>query len=166
MEGGIRYYLLLLVENKARHALEIIMCTWQEYIMADKGKSDADIKAMYKLVVELHNKVTDSLNHLAYEKESLEDAADALTRVRKMTKEMDEYITLFSQGSSYDPAQMEKFKQLAEKFDRELSNYTKSNKKVFDAATDFAQQWNVMEEELGKILESNGKKMQPPPYIR
>lgn len=131
-----------------------------------KGKAGRDeINKMYPLILELHNKIADSLNHLATEKENLEDAIDALNRIKKMGQELEKLMV----DSKFDGVskKLDKFNAIEARLDKALSDYSQGNKFVFNVASEFAHSWNMLEEELGAVIEKiNSKTSSTPPYIR
>ncbi|MDE1869552.1 MAG: hypothetical protein KGH71_01025 [Candidatus Micrarchaeota archaeon] len=138
----------------------------------DKNAQHAsdEIKRVYHLVLELHNKVADCLNHLAVEKESLEDMVDALNRVKKMSAEMElslSHLKMQSGGDEASLSQLRQFRQSEQKLELLLADYSARNKLVFSYAGEFAQSWNQIEEQLGLLIEKlKSNPENPPPYIR
>ncbi|MDE1855736.1 MAG: hypothetical protein KGH49_00670 [Candidatus Micrarchaeota archaeon] len=124
-----------------------------------------EISKVYRLILELHNKVADSLNHMAIEKENLEDTIDALNRAIKMSGELGSILS--DSGADEAIQKLKRFNLVQKQLSRALSEYSEQGKLLFSTAGEFAQSWNALEEELSVVLEKFGSKhSSSPPYIR
>ncbi|MDE1761795.1 MAG: hypothetical protein KGH59_03890 [Candidatus Micrarchaeota archaeon] len=127
-------------------------------------------KELYILLLEMHNKIADCLNHLAAEKESLEDAADALARVRRMRDQMGEMLSaaVSESGVPYDSARkLKELKGAIDGLDTMIDEFDRKSKEMLGAAGDLARTWNGLEAEINVILERiESKPHGGEPYIR
>lgn len=130
----------------------------------DGREKKEKLDQIYHLLLEMHNKVADSLNHLSVEKESLEDTVDAINRVKKMCAELESVLGPESEEAK---ARVKNFESVQKKLEKELANYSERNRSLFSSASNYAQSWNELESELGIELEKlKSRPRQPPPYIR
>ncbi|MDE1850648.1 MAG: hypothetical protein KGH54_02525 [Candidatus Micrarchaeota archaeon] len=134
------------------------------------AKKIIDNTELYRVTLEMHNKVADCLSHLAAEKESMEDAIDALNRVKKMSRELDGLLAKAAAeaGLEYDTKkQLRALGNSAKRLEKILAEHNSKNKFLFGAAGIFAQSWGLIEGEVQEVIgKSAGKAPKMPPYIR